>query len=146
MTSVQWIQTCICHSLCSHQILVASQDPQDIVDLSEDNRSSSSNSAPPATTTTTSTSNNLVTSDITMQAIHQQMAMVQQLAMVQQPTCNPENPVNAQIRKHKWNQMKYCWPHGACNHWSPDCRTKAEGHQDSTTFQDRKEGSPKNLQ
>ena len=48
--------------------------------------------------------------------------------------------------KEKRNQMKYCWTHGACNHWGNDCRTPAEGHDSSATFQDRKGGSNKNLE
>ena len=36
--------------------------------------------------------------------------------------------------------------HGACNHWRRDCLPKANGHDDSLTFQDRKGGSNQNLE
>eukprot|EP00957_Ditylum_brightwellii_P101877 7765088-Ditylum_brightwellii.AAC.1 len=42
------------------------------------------------------------------------------------------------------NTRKYCWTHGACNHWRPDCWNKAEGHQDAATFQNKSGGSTKN--
>ena len=86
-----------------------------------------------------------------MQTMQQQLAMMhqlmmQQMALTQQPMCQPINVEKSQTKKRKWNQMKYCWTHGACNHWSPECRAKAEGHQDSANFQDRKGESTKNLQ
>eukprot|EP00957_Ditylum_brightwellii_P138768 10577841-Ditylum_brightwellii.AAC.1 len=42
------------------------------------------------------------------------------------------------------NMRKYCWTHGACYHWGPDCWSKAEGHQDAATFQNKLGGSTKN--
>ena len=36
---------------------------------------------------------------------------------------------------------KYCWNHGGCNHTSTECRAKANGHQDSATFENRQGGS-----
>ena len=83
--------------------------------------------------------------------MQQQMAMMQQLmlhqlALAQQPMCQHINETKSKTKKRKWNQMKYCWIHGACNHWSPECRSKADGHQDSVTFQDRKGGSTKNIE
>ena len=138
-----------------HQVFVASQQPQDVLDMTEvENRSTSSASLPQATTTTTSTVTSSIASDITMQTIHQQMAMMQQLMMQQLALTNQSlgqpvpstNPTTSNQNRRKWNQMKYCWTHGACNHWSPDCRTKADGHKDSATFQSRQGSSTKNLQ
>ena len=43
------------------------------------------------------------------------------------------------------NQCKYCWTHGLCNHFSCDCRTKADGHQDGATKENRMGGSVKNI-
>ena len=141
-----------------HQVLVTSQQSQDVLDMTEvESRYTSSASLPQATTTTTtttSTTTSSITSNITMQTIQQQMAMMQQLMMQQLALANQSlgqpaklsNPKNTNKNKCKWNQMKYCWTHGACNHWSPNCRTKAGGHQDSAIFQERKGGSTKNLQ
>ena len=39
---------------------------------------------------------------------------------------------------------KYCWTHGGCNHYGPDCESKAEGHKDEATFQNKMGGSTKN--
>ena len=130
-----------------HQVLLASQECPDAMDITaSDNVSTGSSTMPQATTTTTSPSTTSIASNITMQTFQQQMAMMQQLmmqqlAMVQQTDSTPSSLKN----KPKWNQQKYCWTHGACNHNSPECRTKADGHQDSATFQQRKGGSTKNI-
>ena len=84
-----------------------------------------------------------------MQTMQQQLAMMQQLmlqqmALTQQPVYQPISAAKSKQEKGsgtKWNTVE---PNGACNHWSPECRTKAEGHQDSATFQDRKGGAQKN--
>ena len=79
-------------------------------------------------------------------ALMQQM-MLPQMALAQQQMCQPISNDNGTTRPNqKWNQMKYCWTHGACNHWDKDCCTKTEGYDDSATFQDRKGGSNKNLE
>ena len=79
--------------------------------------------------------------------MQQQLAMMQQMMLHQMAlTQQPQNKTKYTAKKRKWNQMKYCWTHGACNHMSPDCRSKADGHQDSSTFQDRKGGSTKNME
>ena len=36
---------------------------------------------------------------------------------------------------------KYCWTHGACAHDSAHCTAKANGHQDSATFENKLGGS-----
>ncbi len=56
------------------------------------------------------------------------------------------NTGNKQRPQQKSNQMKYCWTHGACNHWGRDCCTKADGHNDSATFQNRQGGSNRDLE
>ena len=35
---------------------------------------------------------------------------------------------------------KYCWTHGGCGHISSGCQSKAPGHQDDATFQNRMGG------
>jgi hypothetical protein len=35
----------------------------------------------------------------------------------------------------------YCWTHGACAHFGNSCRNKADGHQDTATFQNKMSGS-----
>ena len=107
---------------------------------------------PPLTSTTSSTSSATVASELTMHSMQQQLAlmhqmMLQQMALAQQPMCQPiTNEDNNRPRRRKRNQQKYCWTHGACNHWGCDCRTKAKGHDNTATFQDRKGGSNKNLE
>ena len=39
---------------------------------------------------------------------------------------------------------KYCWTHGGCNHFGSTCETKAQGHKDEATFQNKMGGSTKN--
>jgi hypothetical protein len=39
----------------------------------------------------------------------------------------------------------YCWTHGACAHEGCDCRSPAEGHKPEATFQNRMNGSTKNI-
>ena len=107
---------------------------------------------PPLTSTTSSASSATIASELTMYSMQQQLAlmqqmMLQQMALAQQPMCQPiTNEDTNRPRRRKRNQQKYCWTHGACNHWGRDCRTKAEGHDDTATFQDRKGGSNKNLE
>lgn len=36
---------------------------------------------------------------------------------------------------------RYCWTHGACDHWGRYCKSKADGHIDEATFRDTKGGS-----
>ena len=129
------------------QVLLASQECPDAMDITvPDDASTGISSIPQATTTTTLPSTTSITSDITMQTLRQQMAMMQQLmtqqlAMAQQTDSTPSSHKNMR----KWNQQKYCWTHVACNHNSPECRTKADGHQDSATFQNRKGSSTKKI-
>ena len=58
-------------------------------------------------------------------------------------TINPTN--DPRRKKRNPNQLRYCHTHGACNHDSPDCRSKAEGHKDEATFQNQMGGSTKNI-
>ena len=39
----------------------------------------------------------------------------------------------------------YCWTHGACGHTREECRTRADGHQMTATFQNRMGGSTRNV-
>ena len=67
-----------------HQVLLASQESPDPMDITApDTVSTSTSSIPQATNTTASTSNTSFVSDITMQTFQQQMAMMQQLMMQQ---------------------------------------------------------------
>ena len=36
---------------------------------------------------------------------------------------------------------KYCWTHGGCNHFGKDCKTKAPGHKDDATLENKMGGS-----
>lgn len=66
------------------------------------------------------------------------------------PTTNNTEPAPRTQRGRKtsddstWRRRKtyqYCWTHGACAHASPDCKDKAPGHKDKTTFNERMEGA-----
>ena len=46
-----------------------------------------------------------------------------------------------QVEPKRWVKKHYCWTHGASNHKSKNCRTKAQGHQDLATFEDKMGGS-----
>ena len=46
---------------------------------------------------------------------------------------------------HNQYQSQYCWTHGLCHHASKDCCTKAEGHKDDATLDNRMGGSVKNI-
>ena len=52
---------------------------------------------------------------------------------------------NSQSNRGNPNQCKYCWTHGWCNHYGRDCRTKADGHQDAATRENRMGGSTRNI-
>ena len=79
--------------------------------------------------------------------MQQQLAMMQQMMLHQMALAQqPHNKTKYTAKKRKLNQMKYCWTHGACNHMSPECRSKADGYQVLATFQDRKGCSTKNIE
>ena len=44
------------------------------------------------------------------------------------------------------NTAIYCWTHGGSGHTSADCFTKAQGHQNNATFEEKMGGSTKNCQ
>ena len=56
----------------------------------------------------------------------------------------------AQLKKPQAKQQsrrkprKYCWTHGWCAHSGMDCNSKAEGHQDEATLENKMGGSTKN--
>jgi tetrahydrodipicolinate N-succinyltransferase len=39
------------------------------------------------------------------------------------------------------NTSKYCWTHGCTGHTGTECRTKAQGHQDTATFENKMGGN-----
>ena len=41
---------------------------------------------------------------------------------------------------------KYCWTHGWCAHEGKDCNSKAEGHKDDATLDNKLGGSTKNFE
>ena len=56
---------------------------------------------------------------------------------------------NQQQQQHPTQQYnpnihKYCWTHGGCNHWGPECFRQANGHQQGASFQNKMGGSVKN--
>ena len=51
------------------------------------------------------------------------------------------NRLTPQDDNTKQKNWKYCWKYGACSHVGRDCKYKADGHEDTATFNDRKGGS-----
>ena len=43
------------------------------------------------------------------------------------------------------NQCKYCWTHVLCNHFGRKFRSKADGHQDEATKENRMGDSVRNI-
>ena len=84
------------------------------------------------------------TSDLTLQTLQQQMVMMQAL-IVQVHNNNEATSKGPRHEIRNPNQLKYCHTHGVCNHDSPNCHSKAEGHKDEATFQNRMGGSTKNI-
>jgi len=67
-----------------------------------------------------------------------QMAPPQVMAPV-----NNQPPSVQQQQKRK--RIFYCWTHGSCYHSSDRCLNKAPGHQDTSIFRNRMDGSTKNV-
>ena len=75
-----------------------------------------------------------------MQQLQQQLKNMQATSppFPTQPT--PSRNGRGSLRPRR-NTSKYCWTHGACSHESSDCNAKAQGHQDSATFNNKMGGS-----
>ena len=48
-----------------------------------------------------------------------------------------QNQVTLRTKK---KPRKYCWTHGWCAHAGTECQTKADGHKDEATLQDKMGG------
>ena len=109
----------------------------------------------PASTVTTDESDpsvNSAVSDVTMQSMQKQLDLMQTMLMqCMQSTSSSQNHNNSSRRNRtnpsssNPNQCKYCWTHGWCNHFGKDCRSKADGHKDEATKNNRMGGSIRNL-
>ena len=95
---------------------------------------------------------NSTVSDLTLQTLQKQMEMMQSM-MTQMSQMTTANSTPSSKRKQNSRaqqprnqyQSKYCWTHGLCHHLGKDCRTKAEGHKDEATVENRMGGSTKNI-
>ena len=79
---------------------------------------------------------NATTQESELRQIQAQLAVLQN-ALASLNTGNTTRNSRTRAR----NRTKYCWTHGACGHGSSECRNKAEGHQDTATFQNKMNGS-----
>ena len=66
------------------------------------------------------------------------------------PQYNPNfNPYSSNNNRRYTNNRnrngRYCWTHGACDHWGRNCRNKANGHKDEATFQNMMGGNTRNV-
>jgi len=59
----------------------------------------------------------------------------------QRPWNNNNNNNNNNSNNRRNNKGRYCWTHGACNHWGRTCQAKANGHQDDASFKNTKNGN-----
>lgn len=48
---------------------------------------------------------------------------------------------NRRDKNNRNKTNKYCWTHGACDHWGKHCYCKAAGHVDNASFKDVKNGN-----
>ena len=115
----------------------------------------SSSNPPSLMSATVAPSVNSTVSDLTVQTMQKQMEMLQSM-MAQMQNLHDATASNTQSRRNNHtstrsnntfnpNQQKYCWTHGFCNHHSPDCRSKADGHRDEATRDTRLGGSARNM-
>ena len=125
--------------------------PPDTTSESSPSTVPSHDDVPPLTNLdATSQSANSTTSDLTLQTLQQQMelmrTMMQQMQSMQSSNYDSRrnNRPNRRFNTNP-NQTKYCWTHGLCSHHSRDCRTKADGHQDGATKDNRMGGSTRNM-
>ena len=101
---------------------------------------------------------NSTVSDVTFHTLQQQMDLMKSMMTQMQnlqanavtaPTHSSRRQYrrsrNSQQNISNPNQCKYCWTHGWCNHYGRDCRTKADGHQDAATRENRMGGSTRNI-
>ena len=101
----------------------------------------------PNTSTTTEyitqheASENLVTSNVTIQTLQQQIDLMQQMMT----TMQNHQQSKQSSKKRNPNQTKYRWTHGICNHTGYQYRTPADGHVKEVTVYNRMVGSVKNV-
>ena len=79
-----------------------------------------------------------------MQNMIQQMYQLTQQSTTDGSSTNHRSNAKAKQPRNQF-QSKYCWTHGLCHHHSKDCRTKADGHKDNATLDNRIGGSSKNI-
>ena len=63
----------------------------------------------------------------------------------QHPYNNNNNFNNRRFTNNRNKNGRYCWTHGACDHWGRNCRNKANGHRDDASFQNLMGGNTKNV-
>ena len=96
---------------------------------------------------------NAVTNDAVQQQLMQQMQEMQAM-MVQLQANQAIAPPTGRVRPPSTGPRpgqpttplpayanKYCWTHGKCAHISSSCNTKAPGHKNNATFENKQRGS-----
>ena len=134
-----------------HQVLNAYRPPSP--SPSQENSTPSDTPSLVGTDSVTQSVNSTV-SDLTLQSLQKQMELMQnmmhQMSQMTAPSSNTRNSTRrsrnarAQQPRNQY-QSKYCWTHGLCHHTSNDCRSKADGHKDDATIDNRMGGSNKNI-
>ena len=74
----------------------------------------------------------------------QQMYQITQQNITDGSTTNRRSNTKAKQSRNQF-QSKYCWTLGLGHHHSKDYRTKADGHKDNATLDNRIGGSSKNI-
>ncbi|GFH49736.1 hypothetical protein CTEN210_06212 [Chaetoceros tenuissimus] len=67
--------------------------------------------------------------------------ILRRLQQLESRTTDNDTPNDTRRNPRTRRYTEYCWTHGACNHKSPECRNKAEGHKDEATKNNRMGGS-----
>ena len=144
------------HTLYPTPCTTADPDVQSTVENTSSDRSTPSlpelASANSATSSLTQDNATIVAMKALMDMMQKMMLQMQQNMLTCQPAATTGNsrsrPPRPARQQHPTgrnpNQQKYCHTHGACNHNSPDCLSKAEGHKDEATFANRMGGSTRN--
>ena len=84
----------------------------------------------------------LTANAVTIQSLQREMKDLKDI--VAQLT-NNQTQTQMQPRSKK-KLRKYCWTHGWCAHSGAECKSKAEGHKDEATLQNKMGGQPNSAQ
>ena len=115
---------------------------QSVVDLQSQAPSVAPTTVSPITTPTLQA--NATTADAVQLEMLQLLKQMQQDMKASAPTPAPARRAKKTPDNATWprrDTSKYCWTHGGCGHLGSGCKSKAPGHKDEATFDNRMGGS-----